>query len=64
MMLSQNDSAKDVMRVPKLKDLAIILVNQICKDALMDWNLKENARGRMKIMIKNLLREYGYLLDM
>jgi len=64
MMLSQNDSVKDVMRVPKLKDLAIILVNQICKDALMDWNLKKNARARMKIMIKNLLREYGYLLDM
>ncbi len=62
--LSQNDSAKDVMGVPKLKDLAIVLVNRIRKNASIDWNLKENARSRMKVMVKRLLREYGYPPDM
>jgi type I restriction enzyme R subunit len=62
--LSQNDSAKDVMGVPKLKDLAIVLVSRIKKNASIDWNLKENARARMKVMVKRLLREYGYPPDM
>ena len=62
--LSQNDSAKDVMGVSKLKDLAIILVSRIKKNASIDWNLKENARARMKVMVKRLLREYGYPPDM
>jgi type I restriction enzyme R subunit len=62
--LSQNDSAKDVMGVPKLKDLAIVLVGRIKKNASIDWNLKENARARMKVMVKRLLREYGYPPDM
>jgi len=62
--LSQNESAKDVMGVPKLKDLAIVLVSRIKKNASIDWNLKENARARMKVMVKRLLREYGYPPDM
>ena len=60
--LSQNESAKDVMGVPKLRELAIVLVSRIKKNASIDWNLKENAR--VKVMVKRLLREYGYPPDM
>jgi type I restriction enzyme R subunit len=62
--LSQNNSARDIMGVPKIRELAIILVHRIRQNASIDWNLKENARARMKIIVKRLLREYGYPPDM
>jgi Domain of unknown function (DUF3387) len=30
----------------------------------IDWNLKESVRARMKVMVKRLLRKYGYPSDM
>jgi type I restriction enzyme R subunit len=52
------------MGVPKLRELAIVLVSRIKKNASIDWDLKEDARARMKVMVKRLLREYGYPPDM
>ncbi|MFM5980826.1 MAG: type I restriction endonuclease subunit R, partial [Sphaerospermopsis kisseleviana] len=62
--LAENDSARDVMGVDKLRELAIVLVQRIQKNASIDWNIKENVRARMKVMVKRLLREYGYPPDM
>ncbi|MBC5796610.1 type I restriction endonuclease subunit R [Sphaerospermopsis sp. LEGE 00249] len=62
--LAENDSARDVMGVDKLRELAIVLVQRIQKNASIDWNIKENVRARMKVIVKRLLREYGYPPDM
>ena len=62
--LAQNDSARDVMGHDQLRDLAIALVIKIRKTAAIDWNLKESVRARMKVMVKRLLRKYGYPPDM
>ena len=62
--LAQNDSARDVMGHDQLRDLAIALVIKIRKTAAIDWNLKESVRNRMKVMVKRLLRKYGYPPDM
>ncbi|MCT7952963.1 type I restriction endonuclease subunit R [Ancylothrix sp. C2] len=62
--LAQNESARDVMGVEQLRELAIVLVQRIRQNATIDWNLKENVRARMKVMVKRLLREYGYPPDM
>jgi type I restriction enzyme R subunit len=62
--LAQNQSALDVMGVNELKALAIALTDKIKKNASIDWNLKESVRARMKIMVKRLLRQYGYPPDM
>uniref|UniRef100_B8HN01 Type I restriction enzyme endonuclease subunit n=1 Tax=Cyanothece sp. (strain PCC 7425 / ATCC 29141) TaxID=395961 RepID=B8HN01_CYAP4 len=62
--LSQNQSAREVMGQDKLRELAITLVVRIRKNATIDWNLKESVRARMKVMVKRLLREYGYPPDM
>lgn len=62
--LAQNDSAREVMGQDKLRELAIVLVTRIRKNASIDWNLKESVRARMKVMVKRLLREYGYPPDM
>lgn len=35
-----------------------------CQATTIDWNIKESVRARMKIMVKRLLRQYGYPPDM
>jgi type I restriction enzyme R subunit len=62
--LAQNDSAREVMGQDKLRELAIVLVSRVRKNATIDWNLKESVRARMKVMVKRLLRQYGYPPDM
>ncbi len=62
--LAQNESARDVMGQDQLRELAIILVARVRKTASIDWNLKESVRARMKVMVKRLLRQYGYPPDM
>jgi type I restriction enzyme R subunit len=62
--LAQNESAIEVMGVDTLRELATVLVERIRKNASIDWNLKENVRARMKVMVKRLLRKYGYPPDM
>lgn len=62
--LAQNDSARDVMGQENLRELAIALVSRVRRNASIDWNIKENVRSRMKIMVKRLLRQYGYPPDM
>jgi type I restriction enzyme R subunit len=47
----------------KLRDLAIVLVDRIRKNATIDWSLKESVRARMNVMVKRLLRQYGYPPD-
>ncbi|MEG5175913.1 type I restriction endonuclease subunit R [Microcoleus sp. B3-D7] len=62
--LAQNQSARDVMGQDQLRELAIVLVARVRKNASIDWNLKESVRARMKVMVKRLLRQYGYPPDM
>ena len=42
---------------------AIALTERIKKNASIDW-IKESVRARMKILVKRLLRQYGYPPDM
>lgn len=61
--LAQNESAKDLMGDDKLKELAIVLVDRIRKNTTIDWNIKESVHARMKVLVKRLLRQYGYPPD-
>ena len=62
--LAENQSAQVVMGVELLLQLARVLVERIKKNSSIDWNLKESARSRMKVMVKRLLRQYGYPPDL
>jgi type I restriction enzyme R subunit len=62
--LAQNDSAVAVMGIEGLRELALVLTERIKKNASIDWNLKESVRARMKVMVKRLLKKYGYPPDM
>ena len=62
--LAQNNSARDAMGQEQLRELAIVLAQRVRKNVSIDWNLKESVRARMKVMVKRLLRQYGYPPDM
>ena len=39
------------------------LVGTVRRNATIDWNLRESARAKMRVMVKRLLRKYGYPPD-
>lgn len=61
--LAENESAGQVLGDDKLKELARILVGRVRENATIDWNLRETARARMRVMVKRLLSQYGYPPD-
>ncbi len=62
--VSSNDSAKELMQQDKLRELAVVLTQSIRENASIDWQIKENVRSKLKVIVKRLLRKYGYPPDM
>lgn len=62
--LSMNNSAKDVMGQDKLRELAIVLVEKVKENRTIDWSIRDSVRSRMKVIVRRLLRKYGYPPDM
>jgi type I restriction enzyme R subunit len=62
--LADNQSAQEVLGTDKLRELAVVLVERVRQNATIDWSIKETVRARMKVMVKRLLRQYGYPPDM
>ena len=61
--LSNNESAREVLGDEKLRELAVVLVDRVKKNASIDWSIKESVRARMAVVVKRLLRQYGYPPD-
>jgi len=61
--LSNNESARQVLGNDKLRELAIVLVDRVKQNATIDWSIKESVRARITVMVKRLLRQYGYPPD-
>jgi Domain of unknown function (DUF3387)/Calcineurin-like phosphoesterase superfamily domain len=61
--LETNDSAVAVLGDATLKKIAQELVDTVRRNATIDWNLRESARAKMRVMVKRLLRKYGYPPD-
>lgn len=62
--LADNDSAVDVMGNDCLKVIAAELVNSLKANATVDWSHRESARARMRVLVKRILRKYGYPPDL
>ncbi|MEN7550086.1 type I restriction endonuclease subunit R [Rapidithrix thailandica] len=62
--VANNDSAKQLMQQDKLRELAVILTEQVKQNASIDWTIKESVRAKLKVIIKRTLRQYGYPPDM
>ena len=62
--VASNDSARELMQQDKLRELAVVLTQKIRENATIDWAIKENVRAKLKVIVKRLLRQYGYPPDM
>jgi type I restriction enzyme R subunit len=61
--LEVNDSAVQVLGDEILKEIAQILVDQVRKNATIDWRFREGARAKLRVIVKRVLKKYGYLPD-
>jgi type I restriction enzyme R subunit len=62
--LAENASARQMMGDEKLKFLAHELVDRVRQNVTIDWASKEGARAKLRLIVKNILRKYGYPPDM
>ena len=52
------------MGEPTLRVIAHELVVSVKNNASVDWMHRETARARMRVLVKRLLRKYGYPPDL
>jgi type I restriction enzyme R subunit len=62
--LAENSSAKQVIGDEKLRFLAQELVDRVKQSVTIDWQVRENARAHIRVLVKRVLRKYGYPPDM
>jgi type I restriction enzyme R subunit len=62
--IANNSSAKEVMEKEKLRELAVVLYEKVKENASIDWTIKESVKAKLKVIVKRILRQYGYPPDM
>ncbi len=61
--LEVNDSAVKVLGDEKLTIIARELVDTVRKNVTIDWTLKESVQAKLRVMVKRILKKYGYPPD-
>jgi type I restriction enzyme R subunit len=61
--LEVNDSAVKVLGEPTLMTIARELVEAVRKNVTIDWTVRENVRAQLRVIVKRILRKYGYPPD-
>jgi type I restriction enzyme, R subunit len=61
--LEANDSAVKVLGEPTLKDIARELAETVKRNVTIDWTVRENVRAQLRVLVKRILRKYGYPPD-
>ena len=61
--LGTSDSAVQVLGDATLKTIARELVAAVKKNVTIDWTLRENVRANLRVIVKRILRKYGYPPD-
>lgn len=61
--LEVNDSAVQVLGDENLRLIAQELVKAVKANVTIDWSLRENIRANLRVIIKRILRRYGYPPD-
>ncbi len=62
--IANNNSAKELMAKAQLRELAVVLYDAVKKNASIDWTIKESVKAKLKVLVKRILRQYGYPPDM
>ncbi|MCK9275998.1 MAG: type I restriction endonuclease subunit R [Syntrophales bacterium] len=61
--LEVNDSAVKVLGDETLKTIAHELVEAVRRSITIDWTVRDNARAQIRVIVKRILRKYGYPPD-
>jgi type I restriction enzyme R subunit len=61
--LEVNDSAVQVLGDQTLRIIAQELVRAVRNNLTIDWMVRENVRAHLRVIIKRILRRYGYPPD-
>lgn len=61
--LETNDSAVKVLDDKTLRTIARELVETVRRNVTIDWTMRENVRAQLRVMVKRILRKYGYPPD-
>ena len=62
--LAENKSAVEVMGNDQLRVIAHELLESLKGNVSVDWQHRETARARMRVLVKRILRKYGYPPDL
>ncbi len=62
--LAQNRSAVEVLGNDHLRVIAQELLDGLKSKASVDWQHRESARARMRVLVKRILRKHGYPPDL
>jgi type I restriction enzyme R subunit len=62
--LAANESAVRAMGNAELRVIAAELVSKVRESVTIDWTVRESARSKIKIIVKRILRTYGYPPDL
>ncbi|MBS3965538.1 MAG: type I restriction endonuclease subunit R [Methylomonas sp.] len=62
--LAENESAVQMMGDDKLRLIAHELLVSLRENVAVDWAHRDSARARMRVLVKRILRKYGYPPDL
>jgi type I restriction enzyme R subunit len=62
--LETNDSAVKVLGDDALRAIARELVATVRANVTIDWTVRDNVRAQLRVLVKRILRKYGYPPDM
>jgi len=61
--LETNDSAVKVLGDETLRTIAREVAAAVRNNVTIDWTLRENVRAQLRVIVKRILRKYGYPPD-
>ncbi|MGO8805534.1 MAG: type I restriction endonuclease subunit R [Candidatus Bathyarchaeia archaeon] len=61
--LADNESAKQVLGDKTLQVMARELVDRVRKNVTIDWTLRDSVQAKIRVMVKHILKKYGYPPD-
>jgi type I restriction enzyme R subunit len=61
--LEANDSAVKVLGDETLRGIARELVATVRKNVTIDWTVRDSVRAQLRVLVKRILRKYGYPPD-
>jgi len=61
--LADNESAKEILGEEVLKKIAREMTDIVKQNTSIDWKLRETVRAKLRVIVKRLLKKYGYPPD-